>query len=70
MFVDLLVGRLDERQGLSGPCGVPRRGEVLLFSSLVKVEIVAIRMWVGSCDENACDEKSDSCEGAAEFWNT
>ncbi len=26
-------------------------------------------MRVGSCDKNACDEKADSCERAAEFWN-
>ena len=26
-------------------------------------------MRVGSCDENACDEKSGSCDGAAKFWN-
>ncbi len=26
-------------------------------------------MRVGSCDENACDEKSESCNGAAKFWN-
>ena len=26
-------------------------------------------MWVGSRDEDACDEKADSCERAAEFWN-
>ena len=25
-------------------------------------------MWVGSRDEDACDEKSDSCDRAAEFW--
>ena len=26
-------------------------------------------MWVGSRDEDACDEKADCCERAAEFWN-
>ena len=25
-------------------------------------------MWVGSRDEDACDEKADSCDRAAEFW--
>ena len=25
-------------------------------------------MWVGSRDEDACDEKADGCDRAAEFW--
>ena len=25
-------------------------------------------MWIGSRDEDACDEKADSCDRAAEFW--
>ena len=25
-------------------------------------------MWVGSRDEDTCDEKADSCDRAAEFW--
>ena len=62
MVVDLLVGGLDERQRLGGQSEVSRRGDVLFFVSLVEVEIVEIGMRVGSCDENACDEKSDSCE--------
>ena len=62
MVIDLLVGGLDERQRFGGQGEVSRRGEVLFFVGLVEVEIVEIGMWVGSCDENACDEKSDSCE--------
>ncbi len=70
MVIDLLVGGLDERQRFGGQSEVSRRGDVLFFVSLVEVEIVEIGMRVGSCDENACDEKSNSCERAAEFWNT
>ena len=62
MVVDLLVGGLDERQRFSGQSEVSWRGDVLFFVSLVEVEIVEIGMRVGSCDEDACDEKSDSCE--------
>ena len=62
MVVDLLVGGLDERQRFGGKSEVSRRGVVLFLASLVEVEIVDIGMRVGSCDENACDEKSDSCE--------
>ena len=62
MVVDLLVGGLDERQRLGGQSEVSRRGDVLFFVSLVSVEIVEIGMRVGSCDENACDKKCDSCE--------
>ena len=62
MFVNVLVGGLDERQRFGGKSEVPRRGDVLFLVSLVEVEIVEIGMRVGSCDENACDEKSDSCE--------
>ena len=60
MVVDLLVGGLDERQCFGGQSEISWRGDVLFFVSLV--EIVEIGMRVGSCDENACDEKSDSCE--------
>ncbi len=62
MVVDFLVGGLDECQRFGGKSEVSRRGDVLFFESLVEVEIVEIGMRVGSCDENACDEKSDSCE--------
>ena len=62
MVVDFLVGGLDECQRFGGQGEVFRRGDVLFFLSLVEVEIVDIGMRVGSCDENACDEKSDSCE--------
>ena len=30
--------------------------------------MVEIGMWVGSRDEDTCDEKADSCDRAAEFW--
>ena len=61
MFVNVLVGGLDERQPFGGKSEV-RRGDALFFVSLVEVEIVEIGMRVGSCDEDACDEKSDGCE--------
>ena len=70
MFVKGFVAGLDGDQPFGGESEVSRRSDVLLFVSLVEVEIVEIGMRVGSCDEDACDEKSDSCEGAAEFWNT
>ena len=39
----------------------------MLILGLVEVEMVEIGMWVGSRDEDACDEKADSCDRAAEF---
>ncbi len=62
MVVKVLVAGLDESQPFGGKSEVPRRGDVLFFVSLVEVEIVEIGMWVGPCDEDACDEKSDGCE--------
>ncbi len=62
MVVKVLVAGLDESQPFGGESEVPRRGDVLVFVSLVEVEIVEIGMWVGSCDEDARDEKSDGCE--------
>ncbi len=62
MVVKVLVAGLDEGQRLGGKSEVSRRGDVLFFVSLVEVEIVEIEMRVGSCDEDACDEKSDGCE--------
>ena len=56
MVVKVLVVGFDEGQPFGG------ESEVLLFVSLVEAEIVAIGMRVGSCDEDACDEKSDGCE--------
>ena len=56
------MGGLDESQLFGGESEVSWRSEVLLFVSLVEVEIVEIGMRVGSCDEDACDEKSDGCE--------
>ncbi len=32
--------------------------------------MVEILARVGSCEEDACDKKSDGCNGAAEFWKT
>ncbi len=34
---------------------------------LVEVEIAEIHVRVGSCKEDACDKKPDSCNGAAQF---
>ncbi len=49
---------------------ITSRGEVGFIGDdvrLVEVEIVKIRVRVGSCKEDACDKKSDSCDGAAPF---
>ncbi len=49
---------------------ITSRGEVGSIGDdirLVEVELVEIRVRVGSCKENACDKKSDSCDGAAQF---
>ena len=62
MVVKVLVAGLDESKPFGGKSEVSRRGDVLFFVSLVEVEIVEIEMRVGSCDEDACDEKSDGCE--------
>ena len=62
LVVKVLVAGLDESQPFGGKSEVSRRGDVLFFVSLVEVEIFEIGMRVGSCDENACDEKSDSCK--------
>ena len=67
MLVKVFVAGLDEGQSFGGESEVFWRGEIVLFVSLVEVEIVEIGMRVGSCDEDACDEKSDSCNGAAQF---
>ncbi len=62
MVVKVLVAGLDDSQPFGGESEVSRRSDVLLFVILVEVEIVEIGMRVGSCDEDACDEKSDGCE--------
>ncbi len=59
MFVKVLVAGLDDGQSFGGEGEVFWRSEIVLFVSLVEVAIVEIGMWVGTCDEDACDEKSD-----------
>ncbi len=65
-FVQLLVKGfvvgLDKSQFFGGESEVFWRSEIGLIVSLVEVEIVEIGMRVGSCDEDACDEKSDGCD--------
>jgi len=68
-FVQLLVkdfvAGLDEGQSFGGESEVSCRGEICFIGgsvSLVEVAIVEIGMRVGSCDEDACDEKSDGCD--------
>ena len=61
MLVKVLVAGLDEGQSFGGESEVSWRSEIVLFVSLVEVEIVEIGMWVGSCDEDACDKKSEGC---------
>ncbi len=62
MLVKVLVAGLDEGQCFGSESEVSWRNEIGLIVSLVEVEIVEIGMRVGSCDEDACDEKSDSCD--------
>ncbi len=62
MLVKVLVAGLDEGQSFGDESEVSWRGEVVLFVGLVEVEIVEIGMRVGSCDEDACDKKSDGCD--------
>ena len=62
MLVKVFVAGLDEGQSFGGESEVSLRGEVGATGSivsLVEVAIVEIGMRVGSCDEDACDEKSD-----------
>ena len=61
MLIKVLVAGLDEGQPFGGESEVSWRGEVVLFVGLVEVETVEIGMRVGSCDEDACDKKSDGC---------
>ncbi len=70
MFIEGLVAGLNEGQSFSresvvfgcvGDCFIG--GSV----SLVEVVIVDIRVRVGSCNEDACNEKSNSCDRAAQF---
>ncbi len=62
MVIKVLVAGLDDSQPFGGESEFSRRREILFFVSFVEVEIVEIGMRVGSCDEDACDEKSDGCE--------
>ncbi len=61
MLVKVFVVGLDEGQSFVGESEVSWRSEIVLFFSLVEVEIVEIGMRVGSCDEDARDEKSNGC---------
>ena len=59
------VAGLDGGQPFGGESEVSCRGEIGVIGSsvsLVEVAIVMIGMRVGSCDEDACDEKSDGCD--------
>ncbi len=61
MRVKGLVAGLNEGQSFGCKSEVPGRGEVGFIGTgvgLVEVVIVEIWMRVGSCDEDACDEKS------------
>ncbi len=65
MRVKGLVAGLNEGQPFSCESEVFGRGEVGFVGagvSLVEVVIVEIWMRVGSCDEDTCDEKPDSCD--------
>ncbi len=70
MGIKGLVASLNEGQSFGCKSEVTRRGEVGFIRAdvcSVEVEIAEIWVRVGSCDEDACDEKSDSCNGAAQF---
>ncbi len=65
MCVEGLIAGLNEGQSFGCKREVSGRGEVGSFGSgvsLVVVVIVEIWMRVGSCDEDACDEKPDGCD--------
>ena len=73
MGVKGLVASLNEGQSFGCESEVTSRGEVGFIGAdvrLVEVEIAEIWVRVGSCDEDACNEKSDSCDGAAQFRKT
>ena len=72
MRVKCLVAGLNEGQSFGCESEVSGRGKVGFIGagvSLVEAVIVEIWMRVGSCNEDACDEKSDSCDRAAQFGN-
>jgi ATP-dependent protease HslVU (ClpYQ) ATPase subunit len=59
---------LNEGQSFGCESEVTSQGEVGFIGADVRsvvVEIAEIWVRVGSCNEDACDEKSDSCDGAA-----
>ena len=65
MLVKDFVAGLDEGQSFGGESEVSWRSEIGAIGSivsLVEVAIVEIGMRVGSCDEDACDEKPDGCD--------
>ena len=65
MLVKVLVAGLDEGQCFGGESEVSGRREIGALGhivSLVEVAIVEIGMRVGSCGEDACDEKSNGCD--------
>jgi hypothetical protein len=60
-----LVVSSNDGQAFGCKSEVSGRGEVCLIGrgiSLVEVVIVEIWMRVGSCDEDACDKKSNGCD--------
>ena len=71
MGVKGLVVSLNDGQAFGCKSEVTSRGEVGFIGDdvrLVEVEIAEIWVRVGSCKKDACDKKSDSCDGAAQFW--
>jgi hypothetical protein len=65
-----LIAGLNEGQSFGCESEVSGWGEVGFVGagvSLVEVVIAEIWMRVGSCDEDACDEKPDGCNLAAQF---
>ncbi len=65
MRVQGLIAGLNEGQSFGCESEVSGRGKFGLIGagvSLVEVVIVEIWMRVGSCNEDACDEKPDGCD--------
>ncbi len=70
MGVKGLVVSLNDGQSFGCKSEVASRGEVGFIGDdvrLVEVEIAEIWVRVGSCNEDACDKKSDSRDGAGQF---
>ena len=65
MVIKGLIVSSNDGQASGCESEVSGRGEVCLIGSIVGlVEVVIVEIWmrVGSCDEDACDKKSNGCD--------